>query len=258
LNQAGVSLGLALSPILGTWIALRGGWRQAFIVTGALGLAWIPLWKWVAGRARVAPLPGPEPGWGGELLRDGRLWAFFAANALSMILYSFWFNWTTLYFVQVHHLTLVQTAWYAWIPPVGAVVGGVAGGWLSLRLIARGVPAMRARFRVCLGASVVALAAAAVPAAPSAAWAAAGISLSFLAAAAFSVNMYTLPLDAFDGARAAFSVSMLVSSTGLTTVVISPCIGWVSDHYGFAPVSSVAAFTPLAACAMLWSTRSVR
>jgi ACS family hexuronate transporter-like MFS transporter len=258
LNQAGVSLGWALAPTLGTWIAIRAGWRQAFIVTGVLGLAWIPVWNWAAARGKAVPSPDPQPGSGAELLRDRRLWVFFVANAFSMILYSLWFNWTSLYFVQVHHLTLIQTAWYAWIPPVGAVMGGVAGGWFSLRLIARGVPAMRARFRVCLAASVVAIAAAAVPAAPSPGWAAAGISLSFLAVAAFSVNMYTLPLDAFDGARAAFSVSMLVASTGLTTVVISPCIGWVSDHYGFAPVSVVAAFTPLAACAMLWGTRSVR
>lgn len=117
---------------------------------------------------------------------------------------------------------------------------------------------MPARFRVCLAASVVSLATAIVPAAPSPGWAAAGISLSFLAVAAFSVNMYTLPLDAFDGARAAFTVSMLVSSTGLTTVLISWPIGRAIDLYGYSPVTAVAAFTPLAACAVLWSTRSVR
>jgi ACS family hexuronate transporter-like MFS transporter len=258
LNQAGVSLGAVLAPVLGTWIAVRGGWRQAFIVTGVLGLAWIPLWNWVAARAGAVPLPAPEPGSGRALLRDRRLWVFFVANGLSMILYSLWFNWTSLYLVEVHRLTLVQAAWYAWIPPAAATVGGVAGGWLSLRLIRRGVQAMPARFRVCLAASVIALATAAVPAAPSPGWAAAGISLSFLAVAAFSVNMYTLPLDAFDGARAAFSVSMLVSSTGLTTVLISWPIGRAIDLYGYSPVTAVAAFTPLAACAVLWSTRSVR
>jgi ACS family hexuronate transporter-like MFS transporter len=260
LNQAGVSLGWSLAPILGTWIATRGGWRQAFIVTGILGLAWIPVWNWVAahwGGWQTTRDDGPHHS-GRELLRDRRLWIFCAANALSMILYSLWFNWTTLYLTDVHHLTLVRTVWYAWIPPVAAVVGGAAGGGISLRLISRGVPAMPARFRVCLLAGVVAMVAAAVPAAPSPGWAAAGISLSFLAVSAFSVNMYTLPLDAFDGARAAFAVSMLVASTGLTTVVVSPIIGWVVDHHGYVPVTSFAAFMPLAACAVLWTTRAVR
>jgi len=45
-NQAGVSLGQIVAPVLATWIAVRSGWRAAFIVTGVLGLAWIPLWNW--------------------------------------------------------------------------------------------------------------------------------------------------------------------------------------------------------------------
>jgi ACS family hexuronate transporter-like MFS transporter len=258
MNQGGVSLGIALAPIVGAWIAARAGWRQAFVVTGVLGLVWIPLWNWAAARVQTTPESAAESGPARELLGDPRLWAFFAANALSMILYSLWFNWTTLFLAEVHHLTLVQTAWYAWIPPVGATAGGIAGGWLSLRLVRRGVHAMPARFRVCLAASVVALATAAVPAAPSPGWAAAGISLSFLSVAAFSVNMYTLPLDAFPSSRAAFTISMLVASTGVTTVVISPVIGWVVDHYGYTPVTTFAAPMPLLACAVLWSTRSVR
>jgi len=191
------------------------------------------------------------------VLRDRRLWAFVAANALSMIGYSLWTNWTTLYLVEVHGLTLVQAAWYAWIPPLFAMLGGFAGGWLSLRFIERGTSPVAARFRVCLAASVVALASAAIPAAPTPAWASAGISLSIFAVAAFSVNMYTLPLDAFGGARAAFAVSLLVASYGAVQALISPAFGKVIDLYGYAPLAIVAALAPLAACAVLWGTRSV-
>jgi ACS family hexuronate transporter-like MFS transporter len=256
-NQAGVSLGLILAPPIATWLAVRGGWRQAFVVTGALGLLWIPLWNWAARRASP---PGPaETGLKAcpTVLRDRRLWAFVAANALSMIGYSLWTNWTTLYLVEVHGLTLVQAAWYAWIPPLFALLGGFAGGWLSLRFIERGVAPVAARFRVCLAASVVALATAAIPAAPTPAWASAGISLSIFAVAAFSVNMYTLPLDAFGGARAAFAVSLLVASYGGVQALISPAFGKVIDLYGYAPLAMVASLAPLAACAVLWGSRSV-
>jgi ACS family hexuronate transporter-like MFS transporter len=58
-NQAGVSLGLILAPPIATWLAMHGGWRQAFVVTGALGLAWIPLWNWAARRA-TPPAPAEE------------------------------------------------------------------------------------------------------------------------------------------------------------------------------------------------------
>jgi MFS transporter, ACS family, hexuronate transporter len=252
-NQAGVSLGLILAPPLATWIAVRAGWRQAFVVTGLLGLAWIPVWRWAAGKEQA-----PEPTQARmpmTLLRERQLWGFLAANALSMIGYSLWTNWTTLYLVEVHRLTLVQAAWYAWIPPLFATFGGMAGGWVSMRLVDRGVPAIAARMRICLVAAALALGTAAIPAAPSAGWASAGISLSIFAVSAFSVNMYSLPLDAFGGPRAAFAVSLLVSSYGAVQAVISPAFGKAIDLYGYTPVTVFTAFTPLAACAVLWGTR---
>ena len=171
MNQAGISLGLMLAPPLATWLAVRHGWREAFVVTGVLGLLWIPLWHWASQRAPAAPLPKLEGGAGAALLRDRRLWGFVAANALAMIGYSLWTNWTTLYLVEVHRLTLVEAAWYAWIPPLFATLGGAAGGWMSMRLTERGVPALDARLRACVAAAVVALGGAPIPLAPSAGWA---------------------------------------------------------------------------------------
>lgn len=257
-NQAGVSLGMILAPPVATYLAVRAGWRQAFVVTGILGLIWIPIWQWTSGRAQVAPTTKLSSGAGAAMLADHRMWAFVTANALSMVGYSLWTNWTTLYLVEVHGLTLVQAAWYSWIPPVLAAVGGVSGGWLSLWFVARGLSALRARFRVCVAASVVSLATAAIPLAPGAAWAAAGISLSIFAVSAFSVNMYTMPLDAFGGQRAAFAVSILVASYGGVQAVVSPVFGRVIDLYGYAPLTAAAALTPLAACVVLRGTRSNR
>jgi ACS family hexuronate transporter-like MFS transporter len=257
-NQAGVSLGMILAPPIATFLALRSGWRQAFVVTGILGLLWIPLWNWTARRAGGLPASKLAATAGVEMLRDRRLWAFIAANGLSMIGYSLWTNWTTLYLVDVHHLTLAAAARLASIPPVFAMAGGLGGGWLSLRFVNRGMAPIAARFRVCVAASVLSLATAAVPFTPTAVWASAAISLSIFAVSAFSVNMYTLPLDAFGGARAAFAVSILVASYGGVQAVISPIVGKVIDLHGYAPVTAVAALTPLAACGVLWGARSVR
>ena len=257
-NQAGVSLGMMLAPILATAIAVRSGWRPAFLVTGALGLAWIPLWNWTARRSGSVAAPKQHPGADAAMLRDPRLWAFVAANALSMVGYFLWFNFTQLFLVEVHRLTLQQAAGFAWIPPVFAAAGGFAGGWLSLRLAIRGMPAPSARFRVCLASSVLALATAAIPAAGTPALATAGISLSIFAVAAFSVNMYTLPLDVFGAAPAAFAVSILVASYGAISALIGPVCGAMIDRYGYSPVIASVSITPLAATAVLWITRSTR
>src|SRR5262249_33839678 len=75
LNQAGVSLGLVLAPPVATWLAVRGGWRQAFVVTGVLGLIWIPVWNWAARLGGATTVQKPEHS-GVDILRDPRLWVF--------------------------------------------------------------------------------------------------------------------------------------------------------------------------------------
>ena len=260
LNQAGVSLGLILAPPVATWIAVTYGWRQAFMVTGCLGLIWIPVWNWIARvTAHAAPTGGHEPpavSGVSEILRSPRLWALVIANALNMSVYSLWTNWTTLYLVEARRLTLARAAWYAWIPPLVAMLGGFGGGWLSLRGVRAGWPAVTARTRVCLAGALLALPTMLIPLLPTAGWAVAGISLSILAVSAVSVNVYTIPLDTFGGARAAFAISMLVASYGAAQALISPAIGAVVDARGYGPVCLVGALMPLAAYGVLRSTES--
>ncbi len=255
LNQAAVFAGAILAPPVATWLAVRYQWRMAFVVTGVAGLLWIPLWNFVArsappaGRSAVEPLAHSM-----SILREPRMWGFMLANALSMVTYSLWSNWTTLYLVEVNRLTFVEAAYLAWLPPLAAMVGGFAGGWLSFRWAKRGMAPVAARVRVCLVCAVAGLVALLIPLAPSAAWSAAGISLSILAVSAFSVNLYTMPLDVYDGARAAFAISLLVSAYGAMQAVVSPGLGALIDHYGYVPVCAIASVTSLAAYGVLRAT----
>ena len=255
LNQAAVFLGAILAPPLATWLAVRYQWRAAFVVTGIAGLAWIPLWNLVARGAPPARPSAIEPLASSlKILRDPRMWGFIIANALSMVTYSLWSNWTTLYLVEVTHLTFVEAAYFAWLPPLAAMIGGFAGGWLSFRWARRGLAPVEARVRVCLMCAVAGLVALAIPLAPNAAWACTGISLSILAVSAFSVNLYTMPLDVYEGARAAFAISLLVSAYGAMQAVASPTLGALIDGYGYVPVSAIASVTSFAAYGVLRAT----
>lgn len=254
-NQAGVSLGLILAPPVATWMAMRYGWRQAFVITGSLGLLWIPLWILTARKGSPMPVPRtqqPAPSTV-DLLRSPRLWTLVAANALNMSVYSLWTNWTTLYLVDKHRLPLAEANWYAVIPPLVAALGGFGGGWLSLLWMRAGVPAVAARMHVCLVGALLAMPTALIPLLPTPGWTAAGISLGIMAVSAVSVNVYTIPLDLFGGARAAFTVSMLVASYGAAQALVSPAIGAVVDAHGYGPVCLMAAVMPLAAYAVLRS-----
>jgi ACS family hexuronate transporter-like MFS transporter len=256
LNQAGVSLGLILAPPLATWIAMHYGWRQAFVITGSLGLLWIPLWNLTARTVpATAVAVAVEPAPSAALFRDPRLWILVVANALNMSVYSLWTNWTTLYLVEKHRLPLVEANWYAVIPPLVAAFGGFGGGWLSMHWMRAGMPAVAARTRVCLAGGLLALPAVLIPLLSTAGWTAGGISLSILAVSAVSVNVYTMPLDIFGGSRAAFAISMLVASYGAVQALISPAIGAVVDKHGYAPVCVAAAVLPLIAYFVLRFTR---
>ncbi len=70
-----------------------------------------------------------------------------------------------------------------------------------------------------------------------------------------SVNLYSMPLDVYGAARAAFTVSMLTAAYGAMQAVFSPVAGRMIDRLGFQPVCIVVAVLPLVACAVLYAAR---
>jgi ACS family hexuronate transporter-like MFS transporter len=248
------TIGSIVAPLIVAALAPRYGWRWTFTVCGALGFLWIPLW-WFTAR-RIPPTAKTSAAASRfeirQVLRDRRIWGLAAANMLVMTLYTLWTNWTTIYFVQQHHLSETQAnREFAWIPPVFATLGGFFGGWLAYRAITGGASVLRARMRVCWTSAILLLGTAAVPLMPSALLAAMAISASFFFCLSISTNLYAMPIDFFGADRAAFSVSILTCSYGLMQTFLSPLIGFMVDHLGFAGVCAAMSALPLAGIAIL-------
>ena len=253
LNQVGITVGGIAAPLMVAVMAPIYGWRSVFVVCGALGFLWIPLW-WFTAKKIPAPKmePATAPSGIAIILRDRRIWGLAVANALVMTLYTLWTNWTTLYFVEQHHLSETQANEnFAWIPPVFATLGGFAGGWMAFRSIRAGADVVGARMRICWLAAGVLLLTAAIPLMPSPAPAAALISFSFFWCLAISTNLYAMPIDFFGARHAAFGVSILTSSYGLMQTVLSPAIGAMVDHWGFPAVCIALSVMPLAGISIL-------
>ena len=249
-GQFGISLGTVASPVLAAGLASTYGWRPAFVICGLLGFIWIPLWLWTA--RRFPPEPMPAPGGvkaeAGSLLRDRRLYGLMAANVLSLSAYSVWMNWTTVFLVHSRAMTQEQANLrFAWIPPLFAALGGLAGGSLSLRFARRAGDLFAARLRACGISALMMLATAAAPYLPGDILATAAICWSFFWTVAMSVNIYALPLDFFGVERAALGVSSLTFAYGLMQTVMSPAVGWLVDRYGFGPVCITIALLPAGA-----------
>jgi ACS family hexuronate transporter-like MFS transporter len=129
ISYSGGSLGAILTPLMVVPIAARFGWRNAFLLTGALGAAWLVLW-WIVARPPYLPhrvRKPAKPVWPNLLER--RFWALvggyaFGAFALGPILYL-----GPLYLNRNLGVTQAELATIFWIPPLGWEVGYFFWGW---------------------------------------------------------------------------------------------------------------------------------
>lgn len=252
-SQIGITLGSMAAPILTEFAAARYGWRWAFVIGGALGFLWIPLWLFTSSRvppAQVQSDPVSVPH--AAMLRDQRFLMLIAANVLAMPTYSLWLTWTTDFLVTRFGLTQAEAnLGYAWIPPIFATAGGLVGGWLAQGLIRRTGELIRSRLRIALASSLFVLATAFAPLAGSPALAIACVCVTLFATTCLSVNYYSIPLDLFGASRAAFGVSFLTGAYGLMQVFLSPQIGRWSDSVGWTPVCFAVALLPLFSAVLL-------
>ena len=133
ISYSGGSLGAIVTPFLVIPIAGRYGWRSAFLVTGALGFAWLALWAKVA-KPPYLRLPERKPAkiiWPNFLER--RFWALvcgysLGAFALGPILYL-----SSLYLNRVFGVSQDDLKYYLWIPPAGWEAGYFFWGWAADR-----------------------------------------------------------------------------------------------------------------------------
>lgn len=250
LTQVGLAIGGSGAPLLVAWFA---GWRSPFFVCALLGVGWIPLWILV--RRAVEPWHSVKPQRnareGLRVLGDSRLLLLAGANILWMVGYVLWSNWTTIYLSETFHMTAVRANGYAWFPPVVSTFGAFAGGWLSRQAITRGAGDVDARRFALLISAVGCLVVALAPFCRTPLFATLVIAASYFWTTAGSVNLYTIPVDIWGGERAGTAISALVCSYGLLQTAISPAIGYLVDHFGFAPVCWLVALPPLGAWVML-------
>ena len=64
------NIGAILAPLTVPWIAITYGWREAFIITGALGFVWLVFW-WL-GTAKLQPLGAAAPTAGNPAVKGAR------------------------------------------------------------------------------------------------------------------------------------------------------------------------------------------
>jgi ACS family hexuronate transporter-like MFS transporter len=270
LFDSGSSIGGAIAPFLVIWLYQTfGGWRYAFVLTGTLGFAWLILWRILYHppdrHPRINPAElemiqrdkadiieeqsGHQVGWSG-LLRYPQTWGVIIGRTFTDPVWFFIADWFAIYLVS-KGIKLEEGLLVFWIPFVAADLGNFFGGGLSSWLIRRGWPVGRARKALILFGGL-GMALLATTAFISNRFALAAIfGFSTFAYASFSTMILVLPSDLFPSRSVATVSGMSGTGAGLGTILSTFLIGYVADHYSFAPILVAASLIPFAGMVLM-------
>jgi ACS family hexuronate transporter-like MFS transporter len=264
--DSGSAIGAAIAPFLVvTLYQSFGNWRPAFIITGALGLLWLIVWR------RVYSTPEKHPKITADekqmILADrpaeqvssrfrdiaGRTdtWGIVIGKALTDPVWFFVTDWFAIFLVS-KGFRIENTLMGFWVPFIAADLGNFAGGGFSSYLIRRGWSPVRARKAVIL---VTGIGMAALIPAVYASNLGAIVSLfavSTFCYAAWSTMALTLPADLFPSRAVATVSGMSGTAAGMVTIVSTFLIGQVTDRISFEPVLIGASIIPLIATAAVF------
>jgi ACS family hexuronate transporter-like MFS transporter len=278
LFDSGSSIGGALAPfiVFGTY-AWFGSWRPVFVLTGALGLIWLVLFRILYRRPEDHPRLSPEerayilagrdeagaaasgPGLSySTLLRLPQTWGYVLAKSFTDPVWFFITDWFAIYLVA-KGFRVEESLLGFWVPFIAADLGNLFGGGVSSLLIARGwrVGAARKVIAVIGGLGMTLL----VPTVWSSSF---GVivtcfAIATFAYAAFSTIILNLPADVFPSASVATVSGLGGTGAGLGTLLATYLTGVVADRYSFEPILLGASAIPLVAmAAVLLLVRNTR
>ena len=246
--NSGANIGAVVAPIMVPWILGHYGWKEAFIITGAIGFIWLIFWWFMyeipARKKTITKAEfdyihsDDEPAVANEtpvkwsrLFGIRQTWTFIFGKFLTDPIWWFFLFWLPSYFATTFELDLKKPSLHLAIVYTATTMGSIGGGYLSGYMIKKGWPVFKARkismliFALCVVPIMTAQFATSI-------WqAVALISLAAAAHQAWSANIFTTASDMFPK-RALSSVVGIGGMAGSTGGILFPLlVGALLDHY---------------------------
>lgn len=187
----------------------------------------------------LSPSVSQSPKWR-DLLRYKQVWAIVLGRLLVDPVWWLFITWLPLFLHKVHGFDLKKIGLFAWVPFVAADAGSLLGGLASGFLIKRGWSVNRAR-KATIGFAALLMPAGVLAARASDPM----IALALIGVVLFGFqfwinNVQTLPSDFFSDKMVASVAGLGGVGAGVGSMIFILATGWVVDHFGYAPVLTVA------------------
>lgn len=267
-KERGLAIGIyTLGAMIGAVIALpvivavttHFHWRAIFLLDGAAGILWIPLWFLVFRRSSTADVPSEsrltdEHGSLRDVLSQGSTWRLMIARGLTDPVWYFYLFWFPKYLLSARHMTMAAVAHQGWLVYLFAGAGTLLGGMVSGTFIRRRVPASIAYRRTMLIFAMI------VPLSPLAglvakSWVAIAIaSVIALAHMAWLVTLTATIVELYPVAEVGRAAGLIAAGSALGGMLSTEVIAALVTSHGYLPVFTLMAFLHPLALLLIWNS----
>lgn len=257
LVNAAAATGAVIAPPLIVGIFQLYGWRMSFVITGALGFAWLVLWlRWYWVPARHPRVTAEEREmietstqvsrkrhvrWG-ELFGFRQTWGLFLVRVVADPVWWFYLFWLPKYLSEERGFTMVEIGLVAWMPYLTADLGSILGGWASGLLIKRGTGVINARKWIMLPCASAMPLGLFVAFSDSSVVAVAMICVVTMAHMAWKTNLMTMTNDIYPTSIIGSVAGIVGLGSSLGGVIFTRITGYVVESYSYATIFIVMAF----------------
>lgn len=260
--------GTIAMPFVIPALALAVGWRGALVAGGIGGFVSLLAWMWLArgiAQLRERTLAGSPDNSGetapyGAILLNRQTWAIVGAKALSDMTWWFINFWLADYYRKAFGLSTLELAVPLAIAFAGSGLGALLAGWISTRLLERGMTPNRVRKGVMLASALLVAPLPLVMGLNSFWPVAVMIGVVMAGHQGFSLSLFSTITDVVPGAKVGRVTAFGAFMGNMGGVAISLIAGRVLDAgLGFVPLFLFAASSYLVALAWFhWLLPDIR
>jgi len=260
----GGSIGAMVAPLIVIPIAMAHSWRWAFVITGAVGFVWLVPWVLLNRNATYAdPVQASKSHKASEwalwkrVLQQKPVWFLMVARLLTDAVWYFYLFWMPKYLHDARGMSQEDLK-IMWVVFLMADFGFVLGGFLSGRLLKRGIHAPAARLWLMLATALIVPLSPLIPLVPSTAVAITIGSLVAMAHASWLSNITALIVDIIPKPIMATTFGVVAAGSAFGGIFMNEIVSALVQKYTYTPCFIIMASMHPVGIALLWQFRNQR